>query len=410
MAERHGIHEPTMTPDTERLRGLAALGGKLVDAGQFAGIGWRVLQHGTVVAEGLVGHADYGRKRPLDDDTLYRLYSMTKPVISVAALQLIEAGRLQLGDPVEAWVPAFADMQVLGEGGKIASAARPVTIEDLLTHRAGLSYDFMPDCAVADLYRDAALTADGTRSLEGLVGEIGRLPLTHQPGARFHYSYATDVLAHVLERVCDEPLQDLLERAMFRPLGMQDTGFEVAVGDQHRLADMYGMRELHEVPPAVDPEHELLPMTVEASYPSNANGQFARGGIGLFSTLSDYAGFAECLHSGRAASGEVLLSLPMIDLLWSNRLPRSQRPIATGRHGMGGYGWGLIGRVMVDLGESMHLSVAGEGGWAGAASTWFWCDRRNGITGLVFSQFLGSTVALGPLMQSAAYRGFSAAR
>lgn len=399
-----------MIPDSERLQALATLAGRFVDAGQFAGIAWRVLQHGAIVADGAIGHADHARARAVSDDTRYRLYSMTKPVVSVAALQLIESGRLCLGDAVEAWVPAFADMQVLGDEGNTVSARRPVTVEDLLTHRAGLSYDFMPDCTVAGFYREAGLAADGSRSLERLIDEIGRLPLVDQPGARFHYSYATDVLAHVLERVADEPLGDLLEREIFRPLGMQDTGFGVPESHHDRLADMFGLRELHEVPPELEPEQVLQPMNVEACYPSDASGSFARGGIGLFSTMADYTRFAMFLHDGRSASGEVLLSAPMIDLLWCNRLPPRQRPIKAGRHAMGGYGWGLIGRIMVDPGEAVHLSVAGEGGWAGAASTWFWCDRRNGMTGLVLSQFLGSSIPLGPLMQTAAYQGFTVAR
>lgn len=396
-----------MIPDTARLQALQTLAERLVAIDAFAGIGWRIMQHGRSVSAGCVGHADHARVTPLRDDTLYRLYSMTKPIVSVAALQLIEAGRLQLDDPISRWLPGFARMQVMAPGGKLVDARRLITIEDLLTHRAGLSYDFLPDCPVADLYREADLAADGSRSLERLVSDIGALPLAGQPGVRFTYSYATDLLAHVLERVHDTSLRELLRRELLLPLGMDETDFGVAeaVVDE-RLAAMFGMRELGEVPPIIEPGQTLLPLDVERSYPSNAADRFARGGIGLFSTINDYTRLAECLQHGRAPTGEEILSAPMLDLLWRNRLPREQRPISTGRNPSPGYGWGLIGRIMVDLGESMHLTVEGEGGWAGAASTWFWCDRANGITGLVFAQFLGSVIPLGPLMQAAAYQGF----
>ena len=136
---------------------------------------------------------------------------------------------------------------------------------------------------------------------------------------------------------------------------------------------------------------------------------FARGGIGLFSTLDDYLRFVALLIDGRAPSGETLLSAPMLDLLWRNRLTGEQLPVRIGDKTMPGYGWGLVGRVMIDTGAAMHLTVAGEGGWAGAASTWFWADRANGIGGVVLAQFLGSAVPLGPLMQTAAYAGFERA-
>lgn len=389
---------------------MAALAARLVDEDAFAGIAWRVAQRGRTVEEGVAGHADHARRRALAPDALYRLYSMTKPVVSVAALQLIEAGALSLDAPIGRWLPAFGTSRVLDADGRLHDAARSITVEDLLTHRAGLSYDFLPGCPVATLCRDARFAEDGSRSLEALAEALAALPLASSPGETFRYSYATDVLAHLLERVLDKPLREVLGERLLGPLGMDETAFGVSPEARSRLVDMHGMRALGEVPetlpPGVEPEQTLRPMDVSASYPADAAGTFARGGIGLFSTLDDYMRFVELLSEGRASSGEVLLSAPMLDMLWRNRLSAAQLPVRVGDKAMPGYGWGLIGRVMLDTGAAMHLTVEGEGGWAGAASTWFWVDRTNGIGGVVLAQFLGSAVPLGPLMQAAAYAGF----
>ena len=392
---------------------MAVLASRLVGENAFAGIAWRVAQHGRTVEQGSAGHADHARERALTPEAIHRLYSMTKPVVSVAALQLVESGALALDAPVGRWLPGFRTARVLGADGRIEAATRAVTVEDLLTHRAGLSYDFLPDCPVGALCREGRFAEDGSRSLEALAAALAELPLASQPGAAFRYSYATDVLAHLIERVLDRPLREVLAERLFAPLGMAETDFGVAAAARSRLVDMHGMRALGEVaaalPPGEEPEQRLVPMDVSASYPADAAGTFARGGIGLFSTLDDYLRFVALLIDGRAPSGETLLSAPMLDLLWRNRLTGEQLPVRIGDKTMPGYGWGLVGRVMIDTGAAMHLTVAGEGGWAGAASTWFWADRANGIGGVVLAQFLGSAVPLGPLMQTAAYAGFERA-
>ena len=395
-----------MIPDPARLAAIGTLAARLVADGDFAGIAWRVTRRRGVLDEGAVGHADHALERPLATDAIHRLYSMTKPVVSVAALRLVEAGRLRLDDPVGRWLPGFARSRVLGPDGRLVDAARAITVEDLLTHRAGLSYDFMPDCPVAALYREERLAEDGSRPLAALVERLGALPLARQPGSAFYYSYATDVLAHLLERLAGRTLRELLREELLGPLGMTETDFGVAPEARPRLVAMHGLRALGEVAPAVEPAQTLRAMDVEASYPSDAPERFARGGIGLFSTLDDYMRFAHLLLDGRAPSGEALLSKPMLDLLWRDRLPPSQHPISVGTRAVPGYGWGLVGRVMSDPARAVDLSAEGEGGWSGAASTWFWVDRANGLAGIVLAQFLGSTVLLGPLMQNAAYQGF----
>ncbi len=373
---------------------------------QFAGVAWCIEHRGKLVARGAAGHRDAQSSQALSDDTLYRLYSMTKPIVSVHCLQLIEQGLLQLDDPVSRWIPAFGSQQVLGTDGSLQPCQRPVTIEDLLTHRSGLSYDFLPCCPVADQYRAAQLAADGSRSLQDLSEALASMPLAHQPGKRWYYSYSTDVLASIIERVSNKSLADCLADSLFRPLGMSDTAFHVSQENRHRLAQMFGQRELGEVPMAVvsgqPPANQLRAMDVDASYPV-CDMNFARGGIGLYSTIDDYRQFMAVLMHGQAPSGEWIVSRPMLNLLWQNRLSDSQMPIAIGDKAYPGYGWGLMGRVMVDTSVSTRLSAVGEGGWAGAASTYFWVDRAMQFSGIVMTQYLGSEVTLGPDVQALAY-------
>lgn len=391
---------------SERAAVLSNHARKLVDERQFAGIAWCIEHQGHRVARGHEGHRDAQATQPLTEDTLYRLYSMTKPVVSAHCLQLIESGQLQLDDPVSRYLPAFANQQVLGADGRLQALQRPMIIEDLLTHRSGLSYDFLPDCPVAESYRSAELAADGSRSLQELCLELADLPLAYQPGERWYYSYSTDVLAGVIEQVSGKPLAHCLQDAVFEPLGMNDTAFQVRAEQRSRVAQMFGQRELGEVPQSANSDHaprnSLRAMDVEQSYPTD-NDDFARGGIGLFSTIDDYRRFMGMLMHGKAPSGETLLSQPMLNLAWQNRLSTAQMPIAIGGKAYPGYGWGLSGRVMADSSVAMRLSAEGEGGWAGAASTYFWVDRANGFSGIVMAQYLGSEIALGPDMQALAY-------
>lgn len=387
----------------QRLQHLAGYAERQIQRGQFAGVAWSIRHHDKIVSSGVSGHADHARANPLTDDTLFRLYSMTKPVVSVCCLQLVESGQLRLDDPVSRWIPAFASQQVLSASGSLKAVERPVTIEDLLTHRSGLSYDFLPDCPVAECYRQSGLASDGQRSLEQLVALLAEHPLAFQPGERWYYSYSTDVLAHVLECVLDRPLAQCLDDYLFAPLSMHETGFQVSDEKHARVADMFGQRELGEVDSGDRASNTLQTMDVQESYPLSSTGSFSRGGIGLFSTIADYRHFMGVLIHGCAPDGRPVLSEPMLDMLWANRLSIAQMPICIGKKAFAGYGWGLTGRVMSDLSQSCNLSSVGEGGWAGAASTYFWVDRRRQLSGVVMAQYLGSAVPLGPDMQAITY-------
>lgn len=388
--------------NTGRFDAMREYAQRKINTDQFAGIAWQVSKDGETVEQGCAGHSNTERNKILQSDAIYRIYSMTKPMVSLRCLQLVEAGLLQLGDPVSRWLPSFTRLQVLNADGSQSPLERPITIEDLLTHRAGFSYDFLDQCPVAKLYRQARLAEDGSRTLDELVEVLSTMPLVHQPGSHWHYSYATDVIAAVIQAVCDQSLGDELKQALFLPLGMQDTAYTVPVEKQSRLMDMFGQCSLGGVPDAVVTSNTLNPMDVRKSHPLQ-DSRFERGGHGLYSTASDYMAFASALKDGRTRSGDALLSAPMLDFLWCNRLQPHQLPITIGAKPYPGYGWGLTGRVMVDPGQAIKLTVSGEGGWSGAASTWFWVDRQNAITGVIMTQYLGSALSVGSDMQALAY-------
>ena len=386
-----------------RLKAIHRFADQHIAQQNFAGIAWSLEHNGSNVDKGIKGFSDHALKHDLQDDTIYRLYSMTKPIVSVRCLQLLEHGKLRLDDPISLWIPGFSTMSVFTKTGELEPAHRQITIEDLLTHRSGLSYDFLPDCPAAALYREASLAEDGSRLLKELVNLLADFPLALQPGQCWHYSYATDVLAHVIECVSGQSIASNLSEGIFKPLAMNETGFQVDSASHHRVADMFGQRSLGEQEAIVSTDNALRAMDVDQSYPISSGGKFARGGIGLFSTLSDYQRFLPVLMHGCSFEGEPLLSAMTLEMLWQNRLSSEQMPIAIGDKAYPGYGWGLTGRIMSDTASASMVSAAGEGGWAGAASTYFWVDRANAVSGIVMAQYLGSAIALGPSMQNLAY-------
>ncbi len=391
-----------MKPDSARVRNIGQIAQKHVSSGEFSSIEWAVDYAGKALSRGAIGQSDALNSVPLADNPVYRIYSMTKPVVSVLALQLIEEGLLGLGHPLALYLPAAGKLKVLVDGRE-QPVSKPVTIEHLLTHRAGFSYDFLPDCAVAVLYGKQRLAEDGNRTLADMVDVILTCPLTAEPGSEWRYSYSIDVLARVLEVVSGKTLQQLVAERLLDPCGMADTGFKIATDQQHRMMPMFGQKILGDPMTVITKPQQLYAMNVDAAHPLDSD-TFARGGHGLYSTASDYMRFLPVLMSGKTNDGTVLLSAPMVDMMWQNRIPESQRPLAVGINPLPGYGWNLFGRVMTDTGQALSLTCVGEGGWAGAASTYFWVDRDRQLSGVVMTQYLGATVPVGDFIKSAAYQ------
>ena len=375
-----------------------------VESKSYAGIGWRVEKSGSLLTQGTSGTSgtsDEAGNTPLQDDAIYRIYSMTKPIVSVMALLLVQRGQLRLSDSVMQFIPAFADTEVLCAGG-VEPQMRPITIEDLLTHRSGVSYDFVPDCPVGKRYLEADLLNGVQYSLAEFADVIAGFPLAFQPGSQWRYSYSTDVLARVLEVASGQSLDTLLEQNIFAPLDMGDTGFYVPDDKQDRLLPLFGFEKI-DLSFEVPPPHELLLLDGEAIYPSRPGHNALRGGLGLYSTSADYIKFATMLLSGNLADGTSLIAPATYELMLANRIPDSQMPLEIGPMTFPGYGFNLIGRIMGDLGQAMSLTAVGEFGWEGAAGTYFWVDPENELVGVVMSQFLGTYLPLREDMRAAVY-------
>ena len=375
------------------------------DSKLYAGIGWQVEKAGEIIAKGTSGTSDEGGNAPLKDDGIYRIYSMTKPIVSVMALILIQRGQLRLSDFVMQFIPAFAGTQVLCEGGT-EPQMRPITVEDLLTHRSGMSYDFTPDCPIGKRLQEADVLNRVEHNLAEFADIIASYPLAFQPGTQWRYSYSTDVLARVLEVASGQSLDELLEQNIFAPLDMGDTAFYVPSEKQDRLMPFFGFEKL-DLSSEVLPPHDLVLVDGEAVYPSQPGHNALRGGLGLFSTCSDYSKFAAMLLCGQLPDGTPLIVPAMHELMLANRIPESQMPLEIGPMGFPGYGFNLIGRVMQDLGRAMSLTAPGEFGWEGIGGTYFWVDPKNQLVGVVMTQFLWTYLPMREQMRAAVYAALS---
>ncbi len=379
---------------TERLDRIAPVMQSYVDRGVVAGISTTISRRGEVVHAQQFGHRDREAGLAMTADTIFRIYSMTKPIVSTALMMLHEEGAFQLEQPVATYLPAFGATKVMGADGSLSDQARPMQIRDLLMHTSGLTYDFMIDGPVPALYREARIMNDATRTLEAVIDELATLPLSSQPGERWHYSVGIDVAARLVEVLADQPLGEFLSTRMFQPLGMTDTGFGVAESELGRLSAMYGLPDLigenydggKLVEAALSGFNERS--DVSATYPTDAPDVFVRGGLGLFSTIGDYLRFAQMLLNNGELGGERLLGRKTLELMHRNHLPSALIPIEVLGQPMLGFGFGLGSRVMLDVAESAGPGSDGEYGWAGAAKTYYWVDPAEDLVGVFMSQYM----------------------
>ncbi|MFN8440171.1 MAG: serine hydrolase domain-containing protein [Caldilineaceae bacterium] len=387
------IHAPESVGfNAKRLERIKPAMQKYVDQVGFAGVSSLLARRGKVIHFEQVGWQDREAQVPLAPDTIYRIYSMTKPIICTALMTLYEEGKFQLFEPVMKYIPAFARTKVYSEGGE-QEQRRPMQIRDLFTYSAGLTYDFLEDSPVGELYRQARPISNADNSLEQAVRELARLPLAYQPGSRWHYSVGIDVLAQLIQVISGQPLQDFLAERLFRPLGMVDTAFYVPDAKQSRLSAMYGHPDIIEPGMTFGKlfqawlKHDNQRRNVESTYPSNSL-QFARGGHGLYSTAADYLRFAQMLLSGRSEDGQRILGRRTLQLMHSNHLPPALLPYELNGIPSLGYGFGLGSRVLMNVAQSALVGSVGEFGWAGAAKTYYWVDPVEEIVGVLMTQYM----------------------
>lgn len=337
-----------------------------IDAGLLAGAVTLVWHAGRIEQVNTLGFRDVEARLPMQRDTMFRIASMTKPVTVAAAMTLVEEGRLALADPVATWLPELAQPRVLldpdGPLDRTAPARRPITIDDLMTHRSGLAYVFSASGPLRTGYAKMSVHQDQDRWL----AELARLPLVHQPGDRLTYSHATDVLGIVLARVEGKPLGDILAERVFAPLGMTDTGYSVGRAGRARAATMYRLDKDGELRHDVMGPAPIVPPT------------FCRGGTDLWSTVDDYLTFARMLLGGGTADGARVLSEESVRLMRTDRLtPDQKRYPFLGSPFWLGRGFGLNLSVVTDPAKSRQLfgpGGAGTFGWPGAYGTWWQAD------------------------------------
>ncbi len=381
--------------DAGRLSRIDALMQGYVDRGVYAGITTVVARRGTVVHVGTYGWSDREADMPMAADTVFRLYSMTKPIVCTALMTLIEEGRLTLVDPVAKHLPAFAAVKVLAEDGSLVDPSRPMTVGDLMAHTSGLTYHFLGDSPVSKMYDDALILRADV-SLAEAIDDLARFPLAAHPGSRWIYSLGIDVAARLIEVVAGKPLGDVLRERLFEPLGMADTSFGVAEDARGRLAAMYGRPDLLR-PGVTSPDSlaawaqgENQRIDVSQTYPVDRADAFQRGGHGLFGTAGDYLRFAQMLCAGGTFEGRRIIGRKTLDLMHANRIPATLLPLEIGGLPLMGYGFGLGSRVLLDVAATAAPGSVGEFGWAGAAKTHFWVDPKEEVVAIFMAQSLMS--------------------
>ncbi|WP_309606987.1 serine hydrolase domain-containing protein [Phenylobacterium sp.] len=361
----------------------------VVEAGDLSGFVTLIWRRGEVVQVNTVGLRDMAADAPMTRDTLFRIASMTKPVTSIAALMLLEDDKLRLDDPITKWLPEFADMQVLKDAaGPIDDtypAARDITVEDLLTHRAGLAYAFTSVGPIAQAHEDRLGPPLGTpMTPDSWLKALGGLPLSYPPGERFHYSHATEVLGFLVARIEGKPLGQVLKDRIFGPLGMVDTDFWAPPERAGRLAKLYRM----------NPETEQLE---DVSFPRETRQPgFEAGGGGLISTADDYLKFARMLLGKGEVDGVRLVKAETVEMMAGNRLTEAQRAVPF----MGmpfwmsqGFGLGLSVIMDADAHAWMGAGSTGAFGWPGAFGTWWQADPAQDMVAIYLIQ---DSMPLGP--------------
>jgi CubicO group peptidase (beta-lactamase class C family) len=365
---------------------------RYVESGLIPGALTLIWRRGEVAHLGLSGVTDLERGTAMAEDAIFRIYSMTKPVTSVAALMLLEEGKLGLDDFVHRYIPGFEHLSVFGGGNLDAGflsqpAARPMKVIDLMRHTSGLTYGILARTNLDAAYAKLKVAEAGTiGGLPAMIAQLERLPLEFSPGVAWNYSVATDVLGYLVEKISGQSLGDFVRQRILRPLGMADTDFHVPAEKQARLASCYyakagklllyddGQKSIFAKPPSLE-----------------------SGGGGLAGTAADYLRFCRMLLGGGALEGTRLLSPKTVALMTMNQLPGGREmtemmPFTTmfNESGYSGVGFGLGVAVTVNLRQTGLPGTVGEYGWGGAAGTYFFCDPKEDLAVVFMTQVLAS--------------------
>ncbi|KJK21249.1 beta-lactamase [Burkholderiaceae bacterium 16] len=369
-----------------------------VATGKLPGALIQVWRRGELVLNSALGLADRERQVPLAEDSIFRIYSMSKPVTSVAVMMLVEECKIALDDPVSKYIPAWENLGVYNggfmESFQTRQAARPMLVVDLLRHTSGLTYGFQQNTNVDAAYRKlklGELATDGT--LDDMIEKLAKLPLEFSPGEAWNYSVSTDVLGYLVGKVSGIPFETFLKERIFDPLGMVDTAFHVPEEKASRFCACYAVGTLgSKVVSTREPVLQDDPLTSPYLKPPG----FVSGGGGLVSTAADYMRFARMLLQGGELDGVRLLGTKTLTLMTSNHLPggvdlpRMSRSMFSEAN-YDGVGFGLGFATTVAPAATMIPGSAGDFFWGGAASTFFWVDPQEDLIGLFLTQLLPSS-------------------
>jgi CubicO group peptidase (beta-lactamase class C family) len=380
----HAAPLPQASPEdvgmsSQRLARLDAAMQKAVDSGELPGVVVMIARDGKLVHSRSIGWQDRERDLPMREDSIFRIYSMTKPIVSVAAMMLVEEGRLGLHEPVSKFIPEFKEMNVGVEetdpatgipGLKLVAAKRQITVQDLLRHTSGLTYGVLgSDTAIRKMYRDAGIFSQ-TWVLEDFARALAKLPLVNEPGTTWEYGHSTDVLGRVIEVASGKPLDAFLAERIFRPLEMRDTWFHVPDEKHDRIAQPIPDKYTGKTP-------ELLDLRKPAT--------FFAGGHGLVSTAGDYMRFTQMLLDGGVLGEQRLLGPRTVRNMSANHL---NDRISRGSMFLPGpgYGFGLGFGVRLEDGQSEWPGTTGDFYWGGYGGTAFWVDPVERLAVVFMSQ------------------------
>ena len=383
--QAQGKDLPSARPESvgmssDRLARIVATLQADVDSKKIPGAVLLVARDGKVVQYEAIGKIDPAGSAPMTKDAIFRIYSMSKPVTTVAAMMLVEEGKLKLDDPVSKYIPAFAKMQVGVEkvdaaGGQptleLVPARRPITVQDLMRHTSGITYGFFGSSLVKTAYTDANLLADDV-SNEVFAERVAKLPLAFQPGSTWDYSHSTDILGRVVEVVSGKSLYQFEKQVLLDPLGLPDTAFNAAAAAQQKRV--------------------VEPFADDRNFGLNANffdprvvGKWESGGGGMVSTAMEYARFAQMLLNGGTLDGKRYLSPKTIGFMTSDHLGTAIATTPLYLPGPG-FGFGLGFAVRKTSGEAVYPGEAGTFYWGGAGGTYFWVDPKTRLIAVLMLQ------------------------
>ena len=384
------VAQPTLQPlargsaaaegfSAERLARMAPFMHAATDARGYLGAVTLIARHGKIVEWQAYGHRDLARSEAMKPDAIFRIYSMTKTIATVALLQLMEEGRLTLDDPVARHLPEFAALRVMTSGGALRAPERPLTIRHLLTHTAGFATGGVGDEQATALMQRAAPQA--AADLRDFAARVAQVPLALDPGRRFHYDgVQIEVASRIVEVLSGQPFDVFLQQRVFGPLRMIDTGFEVAPAQQHRIADLTAM----------GPQGRLaLAATRSAARPGVRLNAYASGAGGLYSTAPDFARLCQMLLGGGTLDGVTVLGRKTVELMLMNHLTQTDpAPGMPADRFSAAEGFGLGGSVLLDVARRGRPGSIGAFGWPGAASTYYSIDPQEELIAILLLQHL----------------------